>query len=159
MLVNNIPCLIPLAPHCDYSWHGTTPGPRRSWAESRRLLLARDYSWPVTPVFLQFLFLLLAVKQNNTTLLLLPHLVQGNVFRCIDALFASVTFIRFLKKILASYNCHTPTHQHPVGVDRRTDRQTDRNFISINHSLFAIATSQPNINTPNSELVSSLSQS
>ena len=41
-------CLIPLAPHCDYSWHGTTPGPQRSWAESRRLLLARDYSWPVT---------------------------------------------------------------------------------------------------------------
>ena len=31
------------------SWHGTTPGPQRSWAESRRLLLARDYSWPVTP--------------------------------------------------------------------------------------------------------------
>ena len=29
-------CLIPLAPHCDYSWHGTTPGPRRSWAESMR---------------------------------------------------------------------------------------------------------------------------
>ncbi len=43
-------CLIPLAPPCDYSWHGTTPGPQRSWAESRRLLLARDYSWPVTPV-------------------------------------------------------------------------------------------------------------
>ena len=42
-------CFIPLAPHCDYSWHGTTPGPQRSWAESRRLLLARDYSWPVTP--------------------------------------------------------------------------------------------------------------
>ena len=36
--------------HCDYSWHGTTPGPQRSWAESRGLLLARDYSWPVTPV-------------------------------------------------------------------------------------------------------------
>ena len=33
-------CLIPLAPPCDYSWHGTTPGPQRSWAESRRLLLA-----------------------------------------------------------------------------------------------------------------------
>ena len=31
--------------------------------------------------------------------------------------------------------------------------------ISINHLLFAITTSQPNINTPNSELVSSLSQS
>ena len=42
-------CLIPLALHCDYSWHGTTPGPQRSWAESRRLLLARDYAWPVTP--------------------------------------------------------------------------------------------------------------
>ena len=28
----------------------TTPGPQRSRAESRRLLLARDYSWPVTPV-------------------------------------------------------------------------------------------------------------
>ena len=42
-------CIIPLAPHCDYSWHGTTPGPQRSWTESRRLLLARDYSWPVTP--------------------------------------------------------------------------------------------------------------
>ena len=41
--------LIPLVPPCDYSWHGTTPGPQRSWAESRRLLLARDYSWPVTP--------------------------------------------------------------------------------------------------------------
>ena len=27
----------------------TTPGPQRSRAESRRLLLARDYSWPVTP--------------------------------------------------------------------------------------------------------------
>ena len=27
----------------------TTPGPLRSRAESRRLLLARDYSWPVTP--------------------------------------------------------------------------------------------------------------
>ena len=52
-------CLIPLAPHCDYSWHGTTPSPQacspqaiaarsrgtqRSWAESRRLLLARDAS-------------------------------------------------------------------------------------------------------------------
>ena len=37
-----------LAPHCDYSWHGTTAGPQRNWAESRRLgglLLARDYSW------------------------------------------------------------------------------------------------------------------
>ena len=44
-------CLIPLAPPCDYSWHGTTPGPQRSWAESRRLLLARDYSWPVTPAY------------------------------------------------------------------------------------------------------------
>ena len=42
-------CIIPLAPYCDYSWHWTTPGPLRSWAESRRLLLARDYSWPVTP--------------------------------------------------------------------------------------------------------------
>ena len=42
-------CLIPLALHCDYSWHWTTPGPQRSWAESRRLLLARDYAWPVTP--------------------------------------------------------------------------------------------------------------
>ena len=31
--------------------------------------------------------------------------------------------------------------------------------ISINHSLFAITMSQPNINTPNSDLVSSLSQS
>ena len=40
-------------PHCDYSWHGTTPGPQRSWAESRRLLLAWDYSWPVTPVPVQ----------------------------------------------------------------------------------------------------------
>ena len=38
----------------DYSWHGTTPGPQRSWAESRRLLLARDYSWPVTPVLQRF---------------------------------------------------------------------------------------------------------
>ena len=40
-------------------------------------------------------------------------------------------------------------------TDRHTDRHTDRNFISINHSLFAITTSQPNINTvtPNSELV------
>ena len=27
----------------------TTLGPHRSRAESRRLLLARDYSWPVTP--------------------------------------------------------------------------------------------------------------
>ena len=47
-------CLMPLAPHCDYSGHGTThdPGPQRSWAESRRLLLARDYSWPVTPASL-----------------------------------------------------------------------------------------------------------
>ena len=27
-------CLISLAPPCDYSWHGTTPGPQRSWAES-----------------------------------------------------------------------------------------------------------------------------
>ena len=35
--------------YCDYSWHGTTPGPLRSRAESWRLLLARDYSWPVTP--------------------------------------------------------------------------------------------------------------
>ena len=38
-------CIIPLAPPCDYSWHGTTSGPQRSWAESKRLLLARDYSW------------------------------------------------------------------------------------------------------------------
>ena len=30
----------------------------------------------------------------------------------------------------------------------QTDRQTDRTFISINHSLFAITMSQPNINTP-----------
>ena len=29
---------------CDYSWHGTTPGTQRSWAESRRLLLARSYA-------------------------------------------------------------------------------------------------------------------
>ena len=27
----------------------TTPGPQRSRTESRRLLLARDYSWSVTP--------------------------------------------------------------------------------------------------------------
>ena len=41
-----------------YRWHhtATTPGTGlllarsvRSWAESRRLLLARDYCWPVTP--------------------------------------------------------------------------------------------------------------
>ena len=37
--------------------------------------------------------------------------------------------------------------------------KVERENISINHSLFAITTSQPNINTPNSELVSSLSQS
>ena len=41
-------------------------------------------------------------------------------------------------------------------TDRETDRQTDRHFISINHSLFAITTSQPNMNTPNSALVSLL---
>ena len=41
----------------------------------------------------------------------------------------------------------------------RTGRQTDRTFILINHSSFAIKMSQPNINTPNSDLVSSLSQS
>ena len=35
----------------------------------------------------------------------------------------------------------------------------DRPFILINHSSFAIKMSQPNINTPNSDLVSSLSQS
>ena len=28
------------------SWPETTPGPQRSWAKSRRLLLARDYSQP-----------------------------------------------------------------------------------------------------------------
>ena len=60
---------------------------------------------------------------------------------------------------LASYNYHTPTHQLPVAVDRQTDRQTDRTFILINHSSFAIKMSQPNIDTPNSDLVSSLSQS
>ena len=38
-------------------------------------------------------------------------------------------------------------------------RQTDRTFILINHSSFAIKMSQPNINTPNSDLVSFLSQS
>ena len=46
-------CLIPLwllLAYCDYSWHGTTPGPQLVRAESSRLLLARDYSWPVTPV-------------------------------------------------------------------------------------------------------------
>ena len=42
---------------------------------------------------------------------------------------------------------------------RQTGRQTDRTFILINHSSFAIKMSQPNINTPNSDLVSSLSQS
>ena len=45
-------CIIPLwllLAHCDYSWHGTTLGPQRSWAESRLLLLAWDYSGPVTP--------------------------------------------------------------------------------------------------------------
>ena len=66
-------------------------------------------------------------------------------------------------RLLASYNYHTPTHQLPVAVDRQTgrqtDRQTDRPFILINHSSFAIKMSQPNINTPNSDLVSSLSQS
>ena len=72
-------------------------------------------------------------------------------------------------RLLASYNYHTPTHQLPVAVDRQTDRQTDRHrqtdrqtdrpFILINHSSFAIKMSQPNINTPNSDLVSSLSQS
>ena len=62
-------------------------------------------------------------------------------------------------RLLASYNYHTPTHQLPVAVDRQTDRQTDRTFILINHSSFAIKMSQPNINTPNSDLVSSLSQS
>ena len=43
-----IPLWLLLA-HCNYSWHGTTPGPQRSRAESRRLLLARDHSWTVTP--------------------------------------------------------------------------------------------------------------
>ena len=62
-------------------------------------------------------------------------------------------------RLLASYNYHTPTHQLPVAMDRQTDRQTDRTFILINHSSFAIKMSQPNINTPNSDLVSSLSQS
>ena len=62
-------------------------------------------------------------------------------------------------RLLASYNYHTPTHQLPVAVDRQTDRQTDRTFILINHSSFAIKMSQPNINTPNSDLISSLSQS
>ena len=66
-------------------------------------------------------------------------------------------------RLLASYNYHTPTHQLPVAVDRQTDRQTDsltdRPFILINHSSFAIKMSRPNINTPNSDLVSSLSQS
>ena len=57
-------------------------------------------------------------------------------------------------RLLASYNYHTPTHQLPVAVDRQTDRQTDRTFILINHSSFAIKMSQPNINTPNSDLVS-----
>ena len=69
----------------------------------------------------------------------------------------------FHKRLLASYNYHTPTHQLPVAVDRQTDRQTDsltdRPFILINHSSFAIKMSRPNINTPNSDLVSSLSQS
>ena len=62
-------------------------------------------------------------------------------------------------RLLASYNYHTPTQKLPVAVDRQTDRQTDRTFILINHSSFAIKMSQPNINTPNSDLVSSLSQS
>ena len=49
-------------------------------------------------------------------------------------------------------------------VDRHIQSPAPQNTytrlgISINHSLFAITTSQPNINTPNSELVSSLSQS
>ena len=41
---------------CDYSWHTATTGMGplldrsvAGWAGSRRLLLARDYSWPVTP--------------------------------------------------------------------------------------------------------------
>ena len=40
-----------------------------------------------------------------------------------------------------------------------TPALTDRKIILINHSSFAIKMSQPNINTPNSDLVSSLSQS
>ena len=64
-------------------------------------------------------------------------------------------------RLLASYNYHTPTHQLPVAVDRQAGRQAQagRTFILINHSSFAIKISQPNINTPNSDLVSSLSQS
>ena len=45
----------------------TTPGPQSSRAESRRLLLARDYSWPVTPVlcfFHLYLFLLHVFSYN-----------------------------------------------------------------------------------------------
>ena len=54
---------------------------------------------------------------------------------------------------------NTPTSCSRGQADRQTDRQTDRPFILINHSSFAIKMSQPNINTPNSDLVSSLSQS
>ena len=58
---------------------------------------------------------------------------------------------------------NTPTSCSRGQADRQTDRQTDsltdRPFILINHSSFAIKMSRPNINTPNSDLVSSLSQS
>ena len=53
-----------------------------------------------------------------------------------------------------------PYTNTPTSCSRgQADRQTDRKFILINHSSFAIKMSQPNINTPNSDLVSSLSQS
>ena len=46
---------------CNYSWYtATTPGPQRSRSESRRLLLTRDYSWPVTPV-------ITATRRNGKT--------------------------------------------------------------------------------------------
>ena len=57
----------------------TTPGPQRSRAESRRLLLARDYSWPVTPVYANIVSYLPVFKSSfcNSFHFLLADLLRS----------------------------------------------------------------------------------
>ena len=54
----------------------TTPGPQRSRAESRRLLLARAYSWPVTP---GYIIKLSKIANTNVKQIVVINGMQSNV--------------------------------------------------------------------------------
>ena len=66
----------------------TTPGPQRSRAESRRLLLARDYSWTVTPPknreweTPRMLYIIAHDRTRHLNHELLAHLVSVLIDKC-----------------------------------------------------------------------------